>query len=51
MMRRPLGIHFSGHGILNTFEQVGDYHYLHKDEGDFLLLETEEGDSQLVSRT
>jgi hypothetical protein len=25
-MRRPLGIHFSGHGILNNFESVGDYH-------------------------
>jgi hypothetical protein len=44
-MRRPLGIHFSGHGILNTEESVGDYHFEHKDEGDFLLLETDEGDS------
>ena len=26
LMRRPLGIHFSGHGILNNFESVGDYH-------------------------
>jgi hypothetical protein len=38
-------MHFSGHGILNNFESVGDYHYAHKDEGDFLLMETAEGDS------
>ena len=50
-MRNPLGIHFSGHGLLNTEESVGDYHYEHKGEGDFLLLETDEGDSQLVSQT
>ena len=49
-MRRPLGIHFSGHGIPNTVDAVGDYHTMHKDEGDFLLFETNEGDSQLVSR-
>jgi hypothetical protein len=49
-MRRPLGIHFSGHGILNNFESVGDYHAQVKDEGDFLLFETDDGDSQLVSR-
>jgi hypothetical protein len=47
---RPQGIHFSGHGIPNTPEQVGDYHYQHKDEGDFLLMETTEGDSSLVSQ-
>lgn len=50
LQRQPLAIHFSGHGILNTPESVGQYHYLHKDEGDFLLMETSEGDSQLVSR-
>ena len=51
LMCKPLGIHFSGHGILNTYETVGDYHALTKDQGDFLLFETDEGDSQLVSRT
>jgi hypothetical protein len=49
-MRRPLGIHFSGHGIRNNEESVGDYHFQHATEGDFLLFETIEGDSQLVSR-
>jgi len=51
LKRQPIGIHFSGHGILNTYETVGDYHELTKDQGDFLLFETDEGDSQLVSRT
>jgi hypothetical protein len=50
LQEKPLGIHFSGHGLRNTFEEVGEYHYLHKEDGDFLLLETIEGDSQLVSR-
>jgi ATP-dependent Clp protease ATP-binding subunit ClpA len=36
--------------LQNTFASVGEYHYEHKDEGDFLLFETEKGDSQLVSR-
>lgn len=43
--QQPIGMHFSGHGILNKKEVVGDYHFLHKDEGDFLLMETSEGDS------
>lgn len=29
---------------------MGDYHELMKDQGDFLLFETDEGDSKLVSR-
>lgn len=36
---------------MNSFETVGDYHELTKDQGDFLLFETDEGDSQLISRT
>lgn len=47
---KPTGLHFSGHGLLNTFESVGDYHFLHKDEGDFLLIENIESDSHLISR-
>jgi len=50
LRQKPLGIHFSGHGIQNTFENVGEAHYMFKNEGDFLLLETHEGDSKLVSR-
>lgn len=50
LSRRPLGIHFSGHGVLNSYDTVGDYHELMKDQGDFLLFETDEGDSKLVSR-
>ena len=49
LQRKPCGLHFSGHGIQNNYESVGDYHYEHKEEGDFLLFETEKGDSQLIS--
>ena len=27
LTRKPLGIHFSGHGIKNTYETVGEFHY------------------------
>lgn len=50
LRQRPLGLHFSGHGLENTFSNVGEVHYQQKTEGDFLLLETEEGDGKLVSR-
>jgi hypothetical protein len=37
--------------LLNTKEEIGvELADLYKDQGDLLLLETEEGDSQLVSR-
>jgi len=42
---QPIGVHFSGHGLRNTYETVGDYHYLCKDDGDFLLFETSEGEA------
>lgn len=45
LAQKPLGIHFSGHGIENKEETVGKYHFLHKNEGDFLLLETNDCDS------
>lgn len=43
-------MHFSGHGIECT-EKLGEqFYYENKDKGDFLLLETSDGDGQLVSR-
>ena len=51
LSQQPLGIHFSGHGLLNTKEEIGEeLANIYKDQGDLLLLETEVGDSQLVSR-
>ena len=44
-------MHFSGHGLLNTVDEVGeDLHNTYKGQGDLLLLETEQGGSQCVSR-
>jgi hypothetical protein len=45
MKTKPLGIHFASRAVVNTVDSLGEFHLYHKDEGDFLLLETEEGDS------
>ena len=51
LAQRPLGIHFSGHGLLNTKEEIGEeLASIYEGQGDLLLLETEDGDSNLVSR-
>jgi hypothetical protein len=47
---KPLGMHFSGHGILNNPDLGDAFYQENKDKGDFLLLETSVGDAQLVSR-
>ena len=44
-----MAFHFSGHGILNNEENFGRTHKLRKDEGNYLLFETEEGEGELVS--
>ena len=50
LAKNPLAIHFSGHGLLNNEQELGPELYkMHKDEGNFLLLETEDGSGNLVS--
>lgn len=39
----PFAIHFSGHGMRNNKESLGNYYELVKDKGDILLLEDESG--------
>ena len=46
LSQKPLGLHFSGHGIPNS--QVKDPSMV--GEGDFLLLETKSGEGELVSQ-
>lgn len=43
-------MHFSGHGIQNTLDLGELFYFENQGKGDFLLLETTDGDSQLVSR-
>ena len=51
LAQKPLAIHFSGHGLLNTKEEIGEeLASIYEGQGDLLLLETEDGDSHLVSR-
>ena len=46
----PLGIHFSGHGLLNTVQELGpDLFKLYENQGNLLLLESEDGGGALVS--
>ncbi len=45
-----MGIHFSGHGLLNTEKELGTELYnMYQGQGNFLLLETEDGGGSLVS--
>jgi len=39
----PVALHFSGHGIENTAENLGFEYPLFKDRGNILLLEDENG--------
>lgn len=39
----PIALHFSGHGIENTLENLGNEYALFKDKGNILLLEDEHG--------
>lgn len=44
----PIALHFSGHGIQNTPESLGNEYYLNKDKGNILLLEDEQGMSDYL---
>ena len=50
LAKNPMGIHFSGHGVLNSPEALGaEFFEQYKGQGNFLLLETEDGGGNLVS--
>ncbi|CAI2382289.1 unnamed protein product [Moneuplotes crassus] len=41
----PIALHFSGHGIENTYDNIGSDFYINEDKGNILLLEDEQGKS------
>ena len=43
MIDCPIALHFSGHGVQNNQESLGQYSVLTKDKGNLLLLEDAEG--------
>ena len=49
LAQKPLGLHFSGHGLLNNLEMGAEFYEQNKGQGDFLLLENDKGGSELVS--
>ena len=50
LCKNPLGIHFSGHGLLNNVTELGpELFKMYEGQGNFLLLETEDGGGNLVS--
>jgi CHAT domain-containing protein len=49
MIHNPFVIHFSGHGVKNNFETIGQNSVLRKDEGDMLLLEDSNCAGVLIS--
>ena len=48
MTDRPIALHFSGHGIKSTPENIGANFFLNKDKGNILLLENEQGMSDYL---
>lgn len=49
LTQNPIALHFSGHGFQNTKEFLGRDYLLRKNEGNYLLFETEDGEGELVS--
>lgn len=49
LSRRPRALHISCHGIKNTQDAIGQQFNEYKDDGDFLLFETELAEGELVS--
>lgn len=47
----PVGLHFSGHGLLNTKEEIGLYSSLIHNEGNCLVFETPTGSAHYVSES
>ena len=50
LAKNPMGIHFSGHGLLNNVTELGQELFkMYEGQGNFLLLESEDGSGNLVS--
>jgi hypothetical protein len=49
LSRKPKVLHISCHGIKNTKDAIGASFEQYKQDGDFLLFETEESEGELVS--
>lgn len=49
LSRKPKALHISCHGIKNTQDAIGQSYYEYRNDGDFLLFETELGEGELVS--
>lgn len=47
--RKPKALHISCHGIKNTQDSIGMMFDEYKNDGDFLLFETEVAEGELVS--
>ncbi len=49
LTRKPKALHISCHGIKNTQDSIGMMFDEYKNDGDFLLFETEFAEGELVS--
>lgn len=47
----PFALHFTGHGIQNNKDALGNQYYQYKDKGDILLLEDELGQADYLFET
>ena len=46
----PVALHFSGHGLENLFQYLGNLHIMNKERGNLLLLEDEIGKADYFFR-
>jgi hypothetical protein len=49
LTENPVGIHFSGHGVRNTADQVGMQNLHLKKQGDCLVFETEDSAAHFLT--
>ena len=49
LTEKPIGLHFTGHGIINNAATLGDKAYDYKGHGNCLVFENEDGSAHFIT--